>query len=70
MEGTTLTIGPGIIVSGQNGTVGDASVWGGPGNISVVDKGTGAFLMAGIVLDAQLISNQRAMGQAVVAHCW
>ena len=60
--GTTLTIGPGIIVSGQNGTVGDASVWGGPGNISVVNQGTILADGGSIVLDAQLISNQGAMG--------
>src|SRR5207249_877019 len=37
--GTTLTIGPGITVRGQNGTIGNL-YWGGPPNVSIVNQGT------------------------------
>ena len=37
--GTTLTIGSGITVEGQNGTIGYSSAWGGPQNVSVVNQG-------------------------------
>jgi hypothetical protein len=39
---TTLVIGPGITVQGQNGTIGavTGSPWGGPANVSVVNQGT------------------------------
>src|SRR5208283_1452967 len=36
---TTLTIGSGITVEGQNGTIGYSSAWGGPQNVSVVNQG-------------------------------
>ena len=38
--GTTLTIGPGVVVRGQSGTVGYSPVWGGPSNVAVVNQGT------------------------------
>jgi hypothetical protein len=40
--GTTLTIGSGITVNGQNGTVGsqpEAAPWGGPANVFIVNQG-------------------------------
>ena len=38
--GTALTIGPGVTVRGQSGTVGYSPVWGGPSNVAVVNQGT------------------------------
>jgi hypothetical protein len=39
--GTTLTIGPGITIEGQNGVIGYATAWGGgPSNVSVINEGT------------------------------
>ena len=38
--GTALTIGPGVVVRGQSGTVGYSPVWGGPSNVAVVNQGT------------------------------
>ncbi len=38
--GTTLTIGPGITIEGQNGVIGYANGWGGPSNVTVVNQGT------------------------------
>ena len=38
--GTALTIGPGVVVRGQSGTVGYNPAWGGPSNVAVVNQGT------------------------------
>ena len=38
--GTTLTIGSGILVRGQNGTIGDLAPFGGPANVAVINQGT------------------------------
>src|ERR1035441_9596993 len=38
--GTTLTIGAGMTVHGQNGTIGYLAPFGGPANVSVVKPGT------------------------------
>src|SRR5437667_1038020 len=40
VEATTLTIGPGITVRGENGTIGYHGWWGGPGNVGVINQGT------------------------------
>jgi len=59
--GTTLVIGPGITVRGQNGTIGAAgSPWGSPANVSVVNQGTISADMSGgrITINAQPFSNQ------------
>jgi hypothetical protein len=38
--GTTLTIGTGITITGQNGAVGYSAYWGGTTNVSVINQGT------------------------------
>ena len=65
--GMTLTLGPGITVHGQNGTIGDATALGGPGNVSVVNQGTISADVAGgtIVLDAQPFNNQGVMSAEI-----
>ncbi len=38
--GTTLTIGAGVTIQGQNRAVGyDSEFWGGPQNVSVINQG-------------------------------
>src|SRR5256885_12970371 len=37
---STLTIGGGITVRGQNGQIGYSPCWGGPVNVSVINQGT------------------------------
>jgi RHS repeat-associated protein len=56
--GTTLTIGPGITVRGQNGTIGNL-YWGGPTNVTIINQGTISADVAGgtIVLFAHPFSN-------------
>ncbi|MCX6922711.1 MAG: hypothetical protein NT154_05775, partial [Verrucomicrobia bacterium] len=39
-SGNILTIGPGITVRGQSGTIGDSSYWGGSANVGFVNQGT------------------------------
>jgi len=39
-SGTTLVIGSGVTVRGQNGIIGSSSYWGVPANVSVVNQGT------------------------------
>ena len=58
--GTTLTIGPGITIRGQNGTIGYSTYWGGPQNVSVINQGTISCDVSGgtIVVEAQPIVNQ------------
>jgi hypothetical protein len=58
--GTTLTIGPGITIRGQNGTIGYGYQWGGPQNVSVINQGTISCDVSGgtIGIDAQPFSNQ------------
>ena len=58
--GTTLTIGPGITVEGQNGTLGYSSGYGGPQNVSVINQGTiSADVSSGtITLTPQSFTNQ------------
>jgi hypothetical protein len=58
--GTTLTIGGGITVRGQNGMVGASTwPWGGPGTVGVVNQGTISADVSGgtIVVTAQPLSN-------------
>ena len=57
--GTSLTLGPGITVHGQNGTVGYGSWWGGAQNISIANQGTISCDVSGgtIVINAQPFSN-------------
>ena len=58
--GTTLTMGLGITVEGQNGTIGYSSAWGGPQNVSVVNQGVISANVSGgtIALTPQSFSNQ------------
>ncbi len=58
--GTTLTIGGGITVRGQNGFVGYSDYYVGPQNVSVVNQGTISCDVSGgtIVVSAQPLSNQ------------
>ena len=58
--GTTLTIGSGITVEGQNGTIGYSSAWGGPQNVSVVNQGVISADVSGgtISIEAQPFINQ------------
>jgi hypothetical protein len=39
-SGTELTIGPNMTITGNNGTIGRSSWFGGPSNISVINQGT------------------------------
>ncbi len=57
---TTLTIGSGITVQGQNGQIGEANCWGGPANVSVVNQGTISADVSGgtITVNAQPFTNQ------------
>jgi hypothetical protein len=59
--GTTLTIGGGITVEGQNGTVGayTGCPWNGPANVSVVNQGAISADVANgtLVINAQPFSN-------------
>ena len=56
---TTLTIGSGMTVEGQNGTIGYSSAWGGPQNVSVVNQGVISADVSGgtIVVDAEPFDN-------------
>ena len=45
--GTTLTLGPGVLVRGQSGQIGYSPCWGGPQNIGWVNQGTIAPDIAG-----------------------
>ena len=58
--GTTLAIGPGITVRGQNGVIGYASAYGGPTNVAVASLGTISADVSGgtITVSAQPFSNQ------------
>ena len=58
--GTTLTIGSGITIEGQNGVVGYNPWWGGPQNVSVVNQGVISADVSGgtIVVNAQPFTNQ------------
>jgi CARDB/Immunoglobulin domain len=58
--GTTLTIGSGITITGQNGTIGYGSWWGGPQNISIINDGTLSDDVSGGTIDvnAQTFGNQ------------
>ena len=62
LAGTTLTIGPGITIRGQNGTVGSgaSTYWGGPSNVSIINEGTISADVAGgaIGLTAQPFINR------------
>ncbi len=58
---TTLTIGSGITVQGQNGQMGyTPNCWGGPANVSVVNQGTISADVSGgtITVNAQPFTNQ------------
>ncbi len=67
-SGTTLVIGPGITVRGQNGTIGAAasSPWYGPANVSLVNQGTISADVNGgeMAIHGQPFSNQ-GLAQAV-----
>ena len=59
--GTTLTIGPGITIRGQNGCFGAGNGFvGGPGNVSVINQGTHLGDVSGgtINVNAQPVVNQ------------
>jgi len=58
--GTTLTIGSGLTVRGQNGTIGYSSHYGGPQNVSVVNQGTISCDVSNgtIAINAQPFTNQ------------
>ena len=58
--GTTLTIGSGITVEGQNGTIGYSSWFGGPQNVGVINQGTISANVSGgtIYVVAQPFTNQ------------
>ena len=60
---TTLTIGPGITIRGQNGKIGYNNSWGGPQNISIINQGTISCDVSGgtIALYAQPTDNQGLM---------
>jgi hypothetical protein len=62
-SGSTLVIGPGITVRGQNGTLGFLRDWGGPSDVSVVNLGTVSADLANgtIAIQAQKFSNQGAV---------
>src|SRR5581483_8968444 len=64
--GTTLTIGPGITIQGQNGVIGayTSFPWYGPANVSVVNKGTISQSVNG---GAFWITAQSFTNQATVA---
>ncbi len=64
--GTTLTIGEGITVRGQNGFVGYSGYYVGPQNVSVVNQGTISAEVAGgiISINAQPFSNQGVVESA------
>jgi hypothetical protein len=57
--GTTLTIGSGITVEGQNGTIGYSSAYGGPQNVLVVNQGLISADVSGgtILVDAEPFDN-------------
>jgi hypothetical protein len=58
--GTALTIGSGITVRGQNGTIGQAGYpWGSPANVSVINQGVISCDVSGgtITINAQPFSN-------------
>ncbi len=61
LPGTTLTMGPGITIQGNNGSLGSGSgtFWGGPPNVSVVNNGTVSADVPGgtIFLNAQVFTN-------------
>jgi hypothetical protein len=57
--GSILTIGSGITTEGNNGTIGDASIWGVPaGNDSVINQGVITVDAGTVVLDAEPFDNQ------------
>jgi hypothetical protein len=59
--GTTLTIGPGITVEGQTGTIGGAAYpWASPANVTVINQGTISANVSGglITVNAQPFENQ------------
>ena len=60
IAGTTLTIGPGNTIRGQNGTIGYSYEWGGPQNVSVINQGTISCDVSGgtILVNPQTFSNQ------------
>jgi RHS repeat-associated protein len=61
--GTTLTIGPGITIKGQNGMVGYDPYWGGPQNVAVINQGTiWADVTSGtITINGQSFTNQGSL---------
>ncbi|MBL8483215.1 MAG: DUF4347 domain-containing protein, partial [Rhodocyclaceae bacterium] len=58
-SGAQLTLGAGITVSGSGGTIGYASGWGGPSNVSVLIQGTvGPTVAGGLFLAGASLVNQ------------
>ena len=59
--GTTLVIGPGIVVRGQNGAVGYSSIVGGSLAVSVLNEGTISADVSGgtIIVYGQPFNNQQ-----------
>ena len=54
----SLTIGPGVVVRGQTGTVGYNPSWGGPSNVAVVNQGTISISNGGFaILAAPYVQN-------------
>ena len=62
--GTTLTIGPGITVHGQNGEVGFDGCWGGTQSVNVINQGSIACDVAGGVIT---VNGQSFVNQGVLA---
>ena len=60
LSGTTLTIGPGITIDGQNGLIGYASAWGGSPNVTIINQGTVAQTVGGGTINfaGSLLVNQ------------
>jgi hypothetical protein len=64
---TSLTIGPGITVHGQNGAIGFSNCFGGPQNVGFINQGTILADVAGgtISITGQPFTNQGTLGASV-----
>ena len=64
--GTTLTIGPGITIEGQNGMIGYASAWpGSASNVAVVNQGTIAETVSGGTIS---VAGSSLLNQGVISE--
>jgi hypothetical protein len=77
VAGTTLMLGSGVTVRGENGTIGYSSLWSGPQNVSVVNQGTILADVSGgtIVAYASCFTNQAMLetkngGTLTLLNCW